>query len=110
MGWPIILFGVVFITIFIWRLRQEFIRKRKLQLTGIRTSGIILSNKICWGRITVVRPIVQFQTVEGHTMELMDRHGVAMVFPRFSKGTKVVLLYDPANPANFNILSTGNYV
>lgn len=88
-----------------WRDSQQ---KDYLQEHGIRTSGIVIHNKFCFGRICVFRPIIQFQTQQGRTIEALDQHGPAMAIPRFSKGTKVMLVYEEENLTIFRVLSEGN--
>ncbi|GAB3583810.1 DUF3592 domain-containing protein [Hymenobacter daeguensis] len=104
-----IVVGICVAALFAWAIYQDSKRKNKLAASGIRTYGTVIRNKICWGRIIVVRPIIEFQTADAQTIVALDKHGTAFAFPRFSKGQKVLLVYDPVNPTDFDILSSGSF-
>ena len=76
---------------------------------GIQTQGIIVENKLCWGQITVIRPIVKFTTQQGEVIQAMDENGLALAIPRFIKGQNIVLIYSKANPRNFRIMTSGDF-
>ena len=80
----------------------------RLKSTGVRTHGEVLGNKIMWGRITVVRAIIQFTTVDGRVIKAEDQ-GSAMIIPEYNKRQKVMLLYDETNPKNFAVLNSANW-
>ncbi|MBC6610685.1 DUF3592 domain-containing protein [Hymenobacter sp. BT507] len=80
-------------------------RENRLQTNGVRARGVVVRNKIKWGRTTVVRPIIRFETREGQTIEALYEHGVALAVPRYPEGSAVTVLYDPANPRDFSIIA-----
>lgn len=80
-------------------------RDDRLQTNGVRAKGVVVRNKIKWGRTTVVRPIVRFETREGRTIEALYEHGVALAVPRYPEGAAVTILYDALNPHDFNIVA-----
>ncbi|MCB2378992.1 DUF3592 domain-containing protein [Hymenobacter sp. BT635] len=75
----------------------------RMQTHGVRVQGVVVRNKIQWGRITTVRPIVRFVTQEGQTIEALAAHGVASAIPGYSEGATVTVVYDRENPAEFEI-------
>ncbi len=77
----------------------------RMQQHGLRASGVVVRNKISWGRTTTVRPIVRFVTQDGRTIEGLSTSGVAFAVPRYPEGAKVALLYDPENPHDFMLVS-----
>jgi hypothetical protein len=87
---------------------KDLKRSENLKMSGIRTQGIVVRNKFCWGRMCVTRPIIQFQTQQGKTIEALDQNGAALAVPRFSKGTRVMLIYKEEDPTDFDISSEGN--
>ncbi|MGY3087167.1 hypothetical protein ACVWYF_000193 [Hymenobacter sp. UYAg731] len=97
-------FGILVISLAVWAFYNENQRKQKLRSSGTQVSGIVVRNQVCWGRNTVVRPIVRFQLTSGTTIELLDKNGTAFLFPRYKKGEQVKLIYEPGNPNNFSIL------
>lgn len=80
----------------------------RMQTNGVRVQGVIVRNKIKWGRNTTVRPIVKFVTVEGQTIEAESEYGVAFAIPRYPKGAMVTVLYNRDNPLEFDIVATSN--
>ena len=76
---------------------------------GVRTQGNVVKNTFCWGRISVTRPVVQFITEQGETIESLDENGLALAVPRFSVGQKIILIYEKSNPHNFRIITSGNF-
>ncbi|RTQ45647.1 DUF3592 domain-containing protein [Hymenobacter gummosus] len=83
---------------------KAFQREIDLKATGIRTTGTVVRNKICWGRTTVVRPVVRFQTQSGQTVERLEEYGVALLIPRYKAGESVQIIYNPADPSDFTIV------
>ncbi|QNE40416.1 DUF3592 domain-containing protein [Hymenobacter sp. NBH84] len=80
-------------------------RDDRLQTNGVRARGVVVRNKIKWGRTIVVRPIIRFETREGRTIEALYEHGVALAVPRYPEGSTVAVLYDPVNPHDFSIIA-----
>jgi hypothetical protein len=76
---------------------------------GIQTQGTVIENTICWGRIIVVRPVVQFTTEHDEIIQALDENGSALAMPRFTVGQKVTLIYEKSNPRNFRISSSGAF-
>ena len=103
------LFAFLFIEIFIWGLYHQAQLVDELRQSGGRAQGVILRNKIHWGRITVVRAFVQFHTEDGQLVEAEDELGTAMAIPKFSAGQQVGLYYDKNNPKRFVIVTPGNF-
>lgn len=75
----------------------------RMQTHGVRVQGVVVRNKIQWGRVTTVRPIVRFTTQKGETVEALSVHGVAFAVPRYPKGVTVTVVYDKDNPTVFDI-------
>jgi hypothetical protein len=72
-----------------------------LRQHGRQTQGVVVRNKIMWGRIIVIRPVVRFTTASGQVIEAVDHSGWASAFPRFTKGEKVVIRYHEQDPMQF---------
>ncbi|NVO85834.1 DUF3592 domain-containing protein [Hymenobacter sp. P5252] len=77
----------------------------RMQEHGVYAHGVVVRNKVIWGRIITVRPIVRFATQHGQMIEKLSTAGSAFAVPRYPQGTKVVLLYDPEDPHEFMIES-----
>jgi hypothetical protein len=76
----------------------------RMHTHGVRVQGVVVRNKIKWGRNTTVRPIVQFITLDGQTIEAESIYGVAFALPRYPKGVAVTVLYNRENPLEFDIV------
>jgi hypothetical protein len=76
---------------------------------SIQTKGVIVKNKSCLGRITVIRPVVQFTTHNGEVVQALDESSSALAIPRFSEGQQIVLIYNKENPYDFRIVSNGHF-
>ncbi|MBC6988850.1 DUF3592 domain-containing protein [Hymenobacter sp. BT491] len=76
----------------------------RIQTHGARVQGVIVRNKIQWGRIITVRPIVRFTTRDGQTVEALSEHGLAFAIPRYSEEATVTVVYNQENPNEFDIL------
>lgn len=96
--WFVFVAGVFIIVLFNRSRRNE-----NLQATGSRTTGTLVRNQICWGRIIVVRPVIRFQTHAGQTVELLEKNGMALAIPRYSAGQSVQVIYNPTDPTDFRI-------
>ena len=77
---------------------------------GVQAHGIVLRNQLCWGRNSVMRPLVRFTTQQGNIIEALDKNGLALAIPRFSEGEKILLVYQKSNPHDFRIISQGSFV
>ncbi|GAA4380513.1 DUF3592 domain-containing protein [Hymenobacter koreensis] len=80
-------------------------RKERLRVNGQYAQGIVVKNKIIWGRITVVKPVIRFEIQDGRIIEALYEHGVALAVPRHPKGATVTILYDAMNPDDFDIVA-----
>ena len=80
-------------------------RHDRLQVNGLRTQGVVVRNKIRWGKTIVVQPVVSFTTHDGRVIETLYEHGVALAVPRYPKGATVTILYDKMNPHDFDIIA-----
>lgn len=76
----------------------------RMQTHGVRVQGVVVRNKINWGRTTTVRPIVRFVTQDGQTVEAESAYGVAFAIPRYPKGATVTVVYNQENPLEFDIV------
>ncbi|WP_151088539.1 DUF3592 domain-containing protein [Hymenobacter baengnokdamensis] len=91
------------------RITNDIRQGKQLQVRGVQTQGTVVRNKLVLSKATssftpVIRPVICFKTEEGETIEAVDYSGWAMAVPRFSKGTKVMVRYDPIDPTNFERL------
>ncbi|WP_368409000.1 DUF3592 domain-containing protein [Hymenobacter sp. BT730] len=75
----------------------------RMQTHGVRVQGLIVRNKINWGRTTTVRPIVRFVTQNGKTIEAESVYGVSFAIPRYPKGATVTVTYNQEDPYEFDI-------
>jgi len=108
-NWFFIGVALFIVTKLIIGARNKMLRVDALQRNGIRTQGIVLKNRLMLGRISVVRPVIQFTTLAGAVIEATDVNGTAMIIPKFAKGQRVTLFYQEDNPSNFTITSNGRY-
>ncbi len=76
---------------------------------GIQTQGIVVENKLCWGRNVVVRAVVQYTTTQGELIEALDENGSAFAMPKFRVGQKIALVYEKSNPRNFRIMNGSTF-
>jgi hypothetical protein len=96
-GW-----GAIHTVVNIFKSMQQ---RKQLQLCGVQAQGVVVGNKFILSRVaSSFRPVIRFQTQVGQSIEAVDYSGWAMAIPRFSKGTKVVVRYDPLDPTNFERL------
>lgn len=77
----------------------------RMQVLGVRVQGIVVRNKIKWGRTTTVRPIVRFVTRDGKTIEAESEYGVDFAIPRYPEGATVTVMYNRNNPYEFDIVA-----
>ncbi|WP_436409441.1 DUF3592 domain-containing protein [Hymenobacter taeanensis] len=75
-----------------------------MQRLGARAQGVVVRNKINWGRNTTVRPIIRFITMDGRTIESESTYGIAFAIPRFPEGATVTVIYNQENPFEFDII------
>lgn len=107
MKWHLILVLLIVVNgvrILIRQVRKYFQQISSLKQHGIRTYGVVVRNKFLLGDPSVFRPLIRFTTQQGVVIEALERHGLAMAIPRFSKGEKVNVLYENDNPVNFKII------
>ncbi|GGF07916.1 DUF3592 domain-containing protein [Hymenobacter cavernae] len=104
MNWFFTIWALVIIGMATRHIFKEKLRTKNLRLHGIRAQGVVIRNKFHLSRISVFRPVIQFQTQQGEVIEADDLHGWAMAIPRFSKGEKVTVLYEEGNPTNFELV------
>ena len=104
MNWFFIIWALLAAGLAVRGFFKEKSRAENLRLHGIRTSGLVIRNKFHLSRISVFRPVIQFQTQQGEINETEDLNGWAMAVPRFSKGEKVALIYEEDSPTNFKLV------
>jgi hypothetical protein len=104
---PLILIAIAILLVLFGK-AVDFENEKFCQNAG-RAQGLVVENKICWGRIIVVRPIVRFITQQGEIVQAIDEKGLAMAIPRFSKGQNITLLYNKENPYDFRIITNGDF-
>ncbi|UYZ60754.1 DUF3592 domain-containing protein [Hymenobacter latericus] len=105
MNWQVVVPIIAFLALFIWAVVRGEQHSRRLREAGARTKGVIIGNKLDIGRISVIRPIVRFETNTGKIVEAEDKNGVATLVPAYRKGAVVNVVYNEANPLDFEILS-----
>lgn len=104
-----LLFVLFVIAAFVWNLYNQAQRTEELRQQGGRAQGVVVGNKIKWGRHTVVRAVVQFRTEEGQLVEAEDELSTNTIVPKYAKGQQVVVYYDKINPQSFVIITPGNF-
>jgi hypothetical protein len=51
---------------------QSLRKSAGLRQHGRQTQGVVVRNKVMWGRIIVIRPVVRFTTTSGQVIEAVD--------------------------------------